>query len=188
MQHATHTTNQPTSPSCETGAIQKSLSLNEEHWGIFWGKKSGVWASWQKKKRKKKRTRQKKKIGDSKVESKHSPEIQDREETYGIPGLTSGAATERRRQRERGTKKWRQTHRANNYKLCTQRMQLVFGWFGFWFVFLPLIFIFLSVSVVCYATYTLSNMERHTVKQDATRLLSTTSPPPLPPVPKTASD
>ena len=31
-EHAAHITNQLTSPSCQTGAIQKSLSLNEKHW------------------------------------------------------------------------------------------------------------------------------------------------------------
>ena len=31
-QHAEHTTDQLTSPNCQTGAIQKSLSLNEKYW------------------------------------------------------------------------------------------------------------------------------------------------------------
>ena len=30
-QHAAHTTDQLTSPNCKTGAIQKSLSLNEKY-------------------------------------------------------------------------------------------------------------------------------------------------------------
>ena len=37
-QHAAHTTDQLTSPSCWTGAIQKSLSSNEKYWRIFWKK------------------------------------------------------------------------------------------------------------------------------------------------------
>ena len=37
-QHAAHTTNQLSSPNCLIGAIQKSLSLNEKYWRIFWGK------------------------------------------------------------------------------------------------------------------------------------------------------
>ena len=37
-QHAAHTTDQLTSPNCKTGAIQKSLSLNEKYWRIFWKK------------------------------------------------------------------------------------------------------------------------------------------------------
>ena len=41
--------------------------------------------------RKGNRTRQKNKTGDSKVESKDSPEIPDRGETSDIPGLPSGA-------------------------------------------------------------------------------------------------
>ena len=34
-QHAAHTTDQITSPNCKTGAIQKSLSLNEKYWKNF---------------------------------------------------------------------------------------------------------------------------------------------------------
>ena len=34
-QHAAHTTDQLSSPNCWTGAIQKSLSLNEKYWRIF---------------------------------------------------------------------------------------------------------------------------------------------------------
>ena len=34
-QHAAHTTDQFTSPSCSTGAIQKSLSLHEKYWKNF---------------------------------------------------------------------------------------------------------------------------------------------------------
>ena len=37
-QHAAHTTDQLSSPNCWTGAIQKSLSLNEKYWRIFWKK------------------------------------------------------------------------------------------------------------------------------------------------------
>ena len=37
-QHAAHTIDQHTSPSCQTGVIQKSLSLNENYWRIFWKK------------------------------------------------------------------------------------------------------------------------------------------------------
>ena len=38
-QHAAHTTDQPTSPSCSTGAVKKkSLSLIEKYWRIFWKK------------------------------------------------------------------------------------------------------------------------------------------------------
>ena len=35
-QHAAHTTDKLPSPSCLTGAIQKSLSHNETYWRIFW--------------------------------------------------------------------------------------------------------------------------------------------------------
>ena len=37
-QHAARTTNQLISPSCYTGAIQKSLSLNEKYWKNFFEK------------------------------------------------------------------------------------------------------------------------------------------------------
>ena len=37
-QHAAHTTNQFISPSCWTEVIQKSLSLYEKYWRIFWKK------------------------------------------------------------------------------------------------------------------------------------------------------
>ena len=37
-QHAAHTTDQLTSPSRWTGAIQKSLSLHEKYWRILWKK------------------------------------------------------------------------------------------------------------------------------------------------------
>ena len=37
-QHAAHTTDQLTSPSCSTGAMQNSKPLNEKYWRIFWKK------------------------------------------------------------------------------------------------------------------------------------------------------
>ena len=61
--------------------------------GEFSGKKkSGEWASGQKKRhdRKSNGSRQKNKRGDSKKESNDSPEIPDRGETLDIPGLPSG--------------------------------------------------------------------------------------------------
>ena len=39
-QHTAYTTNQPTPPSCQTRATQKSPSLNEKYWRIFWKKSS----------------------------------------------------------------------------------------------------------------------------------------------------
>ena len=97
--HVAHTTDQRTSPSCYTGAIQKSLSLTNNI-QEFSRKKS--WENRpvcrrtppQKKKnqdRKSSRRRQKNKRGDSKVESNDSPEIPDRGETSDIPGLPFGA-------------------------------------------------------------------------------------------------
>ena len=60
-QQAGHTTYQLSSPSCSTRAIQKSLTLNEKYWGVFW-KKSREHGSLAEKlqDRKSKRTRQKK--------------------------------------------------------------------------------------------------------------------------------
>ena len=37
-QQATHTTYQLSSPSCSTRAIQKSLTLNEKYFRVFWKK------------------------------------------------------------------------------------------------------------------------------------------------------
>ena len=37
-QHAAHTTDQLSSPNRQTGATQKSLSLNKKYWRIFWKK------------------------------------------------------------------------------------------------------------------------------------------------------
>ena len=91
-QQAAHTTYQPSSPSCSTRATQKSLTLNER----FLRKRkeksqeNGPLAEkWQDRKR----TRQKEKktaIGDRKGESNDSPEIADRRETSGLPGLLWG--------------------------------------------------------------------------------------------------
>ena len=85
-QHAAHTTDQLSSPNCLTGAIQKSLSLNEKYRRIFWKKfrRKGQQAE-KYKTRKGNRTRQKNKRGDSEVESNDSPEIPDRGETSDIP-------------------------------------------------------------------------------------------------------
>ena len=90
-QHAAHTTDQLSSPNRYTGAIQKSLSLNEKYWRIFWKKcrRKGQQAENDKTERVTglgRRTR-----GDSKVESNDSPEIPDRGETSDIPSLPSGA-------------------------------------------------------------------------------------------------
>ena len=41
-QQTAHTTYQLSSPSCSTGAIQKSLTLNEKYLRVLW-KKSGEW-------------------------------------------------------------------------------------------------------------------------------------------------
>ena len=64
---------------------------------FFYKIKSGEWAS-RKRRRRKRRfdrksngTRQKNKCGDSKVESNDSPDILDRRETLGLPGLPSGS-------------------------------------------------------------------------------------------------
>ena len=57
---------------------------------IFWGKKSGEWASMQKKGRKSNGTQQKNKTGESKVESNDSSEISGKGETSDIPGLPLG--------------------------------------------------------------------------------------------------
>ena len=48
-QHAAHTTDQLTSPSCLTGAIQKCLSLNEKYWKNFLGKVQQNWPAGRKK-------------------------------------------------------------------------------------------------------------------------------------------
>ena len=104
-QQAAHTTYQLSSPSCSTKAIQKSLTLNETYWRVFWRKKSqenGPLAEkWQD--RKSKRTRQEKeenkkkktksKEWDRKGEPNDSPEIPDRRMTSDIPGLPSGHRT-----------------------------------------------------------------------------------------------
>ena len=37
-QHAAHTTDQLTTPNCWTEAVQKSLSLSEKYWRIYWKK------------------------------------------------------------------------------------------------------------------------------------------------------
>ena len=42
-QQAAHTTDQLSSPSCSTRAIQKSLTLNNNKKSEFSGKKSGEW-------------------------------------------------------------------------------------------------------------------------------------------------
>ena len=42
-QQAAHTTDQLSSPSCSTRAIQKSLTLNKKYLKVFWKKKSGEW-------------------------------------------------------------------------------------------------------------------------------------------------
>ena len=46
-QQAAHTTDQLSSPSCSTRAIQKSLTLNEKYLRVFW-KKVGRMDHWQK--------------------------------------------------------------------------------------------------------------------------------------------
>ena len=77
-QHAAHATDQLTwTPSCLTGAIQKSLSLNEKYWRIFWKKFRRMDQHAEKDDRKSNRTRKKNKRGGSKVESNDSPEIPD---------------------------------------------------------------------------------------------------------------
>ena len=50
LQHAAHTTDQITSPSCYTGAIQKKAYLLTKNIEEFSGKSSGEWTSRQKKK------------------------------------------------------------------------------------------------------------------------------------------
>ena len=61
-QQAAHTTCQPSSPSCSTRAIQKSLTLNEIYLSVFWKtncQKNGPLAD-KLQDRKSKRTKQKK--------------------------------------------------------------------------------------------------------------------------------
>ena len=42
-QQTADTTYQLSSPSCSTGVIQKSLTLNEKYLRVFWKNKSGEW-------------------------------------------------------------------------------------------------------------------------------------------------
>ena len=87
------TYHRPTYLSKLLNRSHKKASLLTKHTEEFSLKKrSGEWASMQKKKkgRKSNRTRQKNMRGDSKMESNDSPEIRDREETSSIPGLLSG--------------------------------------------------------------------------------------------------
>ena len=113
-QHAAHTTDQLTSPSCWTRAIQKAY-LFTKNIEEFSGKSLEERTSRQKKIRQKgNRTRQKNKRGDSKVESNDSPEIPDRGETSDIPGLPSGAT-------------WEGTIWGNRWHCCSSNLLIDFG-------------------------------------------------------------
>ena len=100
-QQAAHTTDQLSSPSCSTRAIQKSLTLNEIFLSFPEKSQKNGQLTEKLQDRKIKRTRQKKrekkkekkkKRGDRKGESNDSPEIPDRRVTSDIPGLPSGAS------------------------------------------------------------------------------------------------
>ena len=77
--------------------FKKANLLTKNIGRIFWKKFSRMDQQAEKRNdRKSTRTRQKNKRGDSKVESNDSPEIPDRGETSGIPGLPSGARSQGR--------------------------------------------------------------------------------------------
>ena len=79
-QQAAHPTDQLSSPSCPTRAIQKSLTRNEIYLRVFWGKKSGEWTISRKNDKTERARglgRKKNKRGDRKGESNDSPEIPD---------------------------------------------------------------------------------------------------------------
>ena len=88
-QQAAHTTYQPSSPTCSTRAIQKSITLNEKYLSFLEEKNSGEWTISRKitrqkeqedqaEKEKEKKEGEKSKRGDRKGESNDSSEIPDR--------------------------------------------------------------------------------------------------------------
>ena len=104
-QQVAHTTDQLSSPSCSTRAIQKSLTLNEKSLRVFWKKVRRM--DHQLKNDKTERARglgRTNKRGDRKGESDDSPEIPDKRLTSDIPGLPSGAGAVKGLKSEKGLK------------------------------------------------------------------------------------